>query len=145
MTESLPRISGDLDRPIVVAVVNTNPDLVHMLQIELERAGFVVLVLHIEDIRLGSTSIEDVLAQHDPRVIVYDVVAPYEQNWRFLSHLRNATAFKGRRFVLTSMNVRRLEEIVGIDETVYEVAGLPSDIQAVVRATKEASRARPTR
>ena len=139
------RISESSDGPIVVAIVNTNPDLVRRLQMALEKAGFVVFIVHIEDLRLGTTDVDALLGQHDPRVIVYDVAPPYEENWRFLEHLRNATDFRGRQFVLTSVNVKRLQEQVGKDESVYEVLGYPKDIDAVVRAVKEASRARPTR
>lgn len=57
----------------------------------------------------------------------------------------HATDFKGRKLVLTSMNVRRMQEVVGNDETVYEIVGQAEDLDAVVRAVKEASRARPTR
>jgi DNA-binding response OmpR family regulator len=131
--------------PPVVAIVNTNPDLVRMLQVNLEAAAFVVFTLHIEDIRLASTNVESFLEQHDPRVIVYDVAPPFDQNWRFLDHLRTATAFRGRQFVLTTVNARKVEEIVGNEETVYEVVGQPTDVAEVVRAVKEASRARPTR
>ncbi len=129
----------------VVSVVNTNPDLVRILRMSLERAGFIVFVIHIEDIKLGAANVESFLHQHDPKVIVYDVAPPYEMNWRFLDHLRSATGFEGRQFVLTSVNAARVREIVGTDETVYEVAGEPDDVAAVVRAVKEASRARATR
>src|SRR5688572_26442402 len=130
--------------PIVVAVVNTNPDLMELLKARIEAAGFVVLVLHIADIRAG-LDIETLLAQHDPRVIVYDVVAPYERNWRFLDHLRQSTSFAGRHFVLTSPNAAQLRRIIGLDETVYEIVGDPEDVDSVVQAVREASRARPTR
>jgi hypothetical protein len=133
-----------MDQPIVVAIVNTNPDLVRMLQIAIEQAGFVTFVWHVDDIRKGATDIEPLLRQHDPKVVVYDVAPPFEQNWRFLEHLRTATAFAGRRFVLTTVNIGRLQEIVGLDETVYEIVGRASEIDQVVRAVKEASRARPT-
>lgn len=63
----------------VIAVVNTNPDLVELLKAKIERAGFVVLVMHIAEIRAG-LDVERVLEQHAPEVIVYDVVAPYERN-----------------------------------------------------------------
>jgi CheY-like chemotaxis protein len=139
------RTSGESDTPTVVAVVNTNPDIVRLLRMSLEQAGFVVLVMHIEDIKVGSTDIEPILRQHDPRVIVYDVAPPYDQNWRFLDHLRTSTEFAGRQFVLTSVNVKRLREIVGIDDAVYEVVGEAKDVGEVVRAVKEASRARATR
>jgi DNA-binding NarL/FixJ family response regulator len=126
----------------VVAVVNTNPDLVELLKVRIEVAGFVVLVIHIADIRAG-LDVAAVVAQHDPKVIVYDVVPPYERNWRFLQHLRE-TALDGRRFVLTSPNEHALAKLVGRDERVYEVLNDGGDIDAIVQAVREAARARPT-
>ena len=127
----------------VVAVVNTNPDLVEMLKARLEAAGLVALVLHIADIRAG-LDLESVLAQHDPEVIVYDVVMPYERNWRFLEHLR-ATVFKNRRFVITTPNEAGVRKLAGKDDKVYEILDDTADIDAIVQAVREASRARPTR
>ena len=126
----------------VVAVVNTNPDVVELLKARIEAAGFVVLVLHIAEIRAG-LDVSTVLAQHDPQVIVYDVVPPYERNWRFLQHMRETT-FNGRRFVLTSPNEQALARLVGRDEKVYEILNDGGDIDLIVQAVREASRARPT-
>lgn len=131
--------------PLVVAIVNTNPDLVRLLRMALERAGFIVFEIFIEDIKLGAANVDAFLSQHNPKVIVYDLAPPYDVNWRFLDHLRTATDFKGRRFVLTSVNVRNAEEVVKGDESVYEIVGEDTDIAEVVRAVKEAARARPTR
>ena len=128
--------------PPVVAVVNTNPDLVELLKARIESAGFVVLVFHVAEIRAG-LDIGSVLAQHDPQVIVYDVVMPYERNWRFLQHLRDTT-LKDRRFVLTCPNERALSQMVGKDEQVYEIIDDRADIDAIVQAVREASRARAT-
>jgi DNA-binding NarL/FixJ family response regulator len=125
----------------VVAVVNTNPDLVELLRTRIEAAGFVVLVIHIAEIRAG-LDVERVLEQHDPAVIVYDVVMPYEQNWRFLQHLRE-TSFEGRRFVLTTPNQDGLKRLVGKDEKVYEILDTAGDVDTIVQAVREASRARP--
>jgi hypothetical protein len=134
-----------IQAPAVVAIVNTNPDLVRILRMALEKAGFVVFEIHIEDIKLGAANVDSFLTQHNPKVIVYDLAPPYDMNWRFLDHLRTGTGFKGRRFVLTSVNVAHAEEVVGKDEFVYEVLGEEKDTADVVRAVKEASRARPTR
>ena len=131
--------------PTVVAIVNTNPDLVRIMRITLEKAGFVVFEFHIEDIKLGAADVDSLLKQHDPKVIVYDLAPPYDMNWRFLDHLRTATGFKGRQFVLTSVNVRHAEEVIKGDESVYEVLGEEEDMAQLVRAVKEASRSRPTR
>jgi CheY-like chemotaxis protein len=127
----------------VVAVVNTNPDLVELLKAKIEAAGFVVLVMHIAEIRAG-LDLAAVLAQHKPQVIVYDVVAPFDRNWRFLQHLRE-TVFQGCQFVLTSPNAAALERLVGRDQKVYEVLDGAGDIDAIVQAVREAARSRPTR
>jgi hypothetical protein len=131
--------------PTVVAVVNTNPDLIRIMRITLEKAGFVVFEFHIEDIKLGAADVDSLLKQHDPKVIVYDLAPPYDMNWRFLDHLPTATGYKGRQFVLTSVNVRHAEEVIKGDESVYEVLGEEEDMAQLVRAVKEASRSRPTR
>ena len=126
----------------VVAVINTNPDLVELLKVRIEAAGFIVMMLHIQDIRAG-LDLDAVLKQHHPEVIVYDVVMPYDRNFRFLQHLR-ATFFDGYRFVLTTPNAVALRKIVGRDEKVYEVLDDSADIDAIVQAVREAARARPT-
>ena len=128
----------------VVAVINTNPDIVELLRARIEAAGFVVVIIHIGEIIREGLDVAAVLAQHDPKVIVYDVVAPYERNWRFLEHMRE-TAFEGRRFVLTSPNADALRRVIGRNETVYEIVDDSADIDAIVEAVREASRARPTR
>jgi DNA-binding NarL/FixJ family response regulator len=126
----------------VVAVINTNPDLVELLKARIEAAGFVVLVMHVEDIRAG-LDLESVLDQHDPQVIVYDVVMPYERNWRFLQHLRETT-LRDRRFVLTTPNEKGIRQLVGRDQKVYEVLDDRGDVDDIVQAVREAARARPT-
>ncbi|HXD18416.1 MAG TPA: hypothetical protein VN654_15495 [Vicinamibacterales bacterium] len=126
----------------VVAVINTNPDLVELLKARIESAGFVVLVIHIADIRAG-LDLGAVLSQHHPQVIVYDVVMPYERNWRFLQHLRETT-LEHYRFVLTTPNAAALARLIGRDERIYEVLDDDADINAIVQAVREAARARPT-
>jgi hypothetical protein len=80
----------------------------------------------------------------DPVVVVWDLAPPYDRNWTFLQLLRT-TVLKGRRLVLTTMNQAHVDKLAGLDQAVYEVVGKAEDLDAVVRATKEASRARDTR
>ena len=133
------------ESPIVVAIVNTNPDLIRLLRVSLESAGYIVIVIHIEDIKTAAGDVEATIVRHNPRVIIYDIVPPYDVNWRFFDHLRCTEAFKGRHFVLTTVNISQVQRIVGKESVVYEVVGEASDIQQVVRAVKEATRARSTR
>jgi CheY-like chemotaxis protein len=127
----------------VVAVLNTSPDTVDLLKDVFERAGFLVASAYTHDIRSGVLDVEAFLRVHRPAVIVYDIAAPYERNWAYLQHLRS-TALKDYRLVLTSPNAERVAQLVGRDAQVYEVVGKHEDLAEIVRATKEAARARST-
>ena len=131
--------------PIVVAIINTNPDIIRRLRIALEGAGFVVVIIHIEDIKTTAVDLKTFIEENYPKIIVYDLAPPFDLNWRTLEHFRTHSDLRGRQFVLTTLNVSAVQRLVGTDETVYEVLGEKEDIAQVVRAVKEASRARPTR
>jgi DNA-binding response OmpR family regulator len=126
----------------VVAIINTTPDAIDLLKDSLERAGFVVATALTWMIQAGQTNLEGFLHTHQPDVIVYDLSPPYEKNWRVLQNLRE-TILKGYRFVLTSVNTKHVEKLVGRDEQVYEVVGRPHDLDEIVRAVREATKARP--
>ena len=128
----------------VVAVINTSPDIVDLLRLALEQAGFVVVSALTYEIREGSVEFEGLIRQHDPRVIVYDIAPPYDANWRLFEHMSSLPALRGRQFVITTTNVRHLERLAGPKQKVYEVVGKPFDLDEIVRAVKEASRARAT-
>jgi CheY-like chemotaxis protein len=132
-------------RPDCVAIFNTSDDVVELLRIMIEQAGFVAVTGHIDDIKRGKLDLATFVEQHDPKVILYDVAPPYERTWAFLEHLRSQPPLKGRQFVLTTTNIARVREAVGTAENVYEIVGKPFDLDAIVRAVKEASRARATR
>ena len=121
----------------VIAIVNTNPDLVRMLRVRLEQAGFIVFEIHIEEIKLGAANVESFLHQHDPRVIVYDVAPPYDTNWTFLRLMRSSKVMQGRAFVVTTTNKRALDELIGPSDTV-ELLCKPYDLEQIVQAVTHA-------
>jgi response regulator RpfG family c-di-GMP phosphodiesterase len=131
--------------PPCVAVFNSSDDIVELLRILLEQAGFAVVSGHIDEIKKGKIDLQTFVQQHDPRVIVYDISPPYDRNWTFLEHLRARPPLEGRQFVLTTTNVKWVRECVGPSEHVYEIVGKPLDLDQIVGAVKEASRARATR
>jgi CheY-like chemotaxis protein len=132
-------------QPLVAAVFNTSPDIIDLLRRALEPAGIVVVSLFTYQIREGGVNVEDFLRQHNPHVVVYDIAPPYDANWQLFRHIRAMESMRDRRIVLTSINPRRVEELTGVDERVYEVVGKPLDLDQIVRAVKEAAMARPTR
>jgi len=130
--------------PPVVAILNSNDDLVELMRDLFEKAGFVTVTGHVDDVRRGNLDLINFVEQHNPNVIVYDLVPPYERSWNYLHVLRDSKPLRGRPFVLTSVNPARATEVVGRSEMVYEVVGKPIDLDAIVTAVKEASKVRPT-
>ena len=132
-------------RHTVAAVLNTSPDVVDMLRRVLENAGIVTVTAFTHDIRDGEIDFEAFIRQHDPNVLVYDIAPPYDANWKLFQHLAGMPSVAGRHFVVTTTNKAQVEKLVGRDQRVYEVIGKPADLGVIVRAVKEAGRARPTR
>ncbi len=131
-------------RQPVAAIINTAPDTVGLLKDALEHAGLLVVTGYTHDVRDGKLDLQSFLTTHRPDVIVYDIAPPYDRNWAFLQHLRS-TILGGYRFVLTTVNRRYVETLVGRDERVYEVVGRADDLGEIIRAVREAVRARDTR
>ena len=129
----------------VVAVINSTPDIVDMLRLTLEQAGFVVVSALTFEMREGRIDLEDFISQHQPRVIVYDISPPYEANWHLFEHVAAMPAVAGRQIVLTSTNPKHVERLAGQQRQIYEIIGKPYDLGQVAQAVKEAVRARPTR
>ena len=131
-----------MDKPPVVAVINSTEDIIDLLRLSIEQAGFVVVTAMTGEVRDGELDVDRFIRQHDPRVIVYDVAPPYGANWNLFQHVAGLEVMKGRQFVITSTNARHVEALAPPQQHVYEIVGKPEDLGRVVHAVKEASRAR---
>ena len=109
-----------------------------MLSALLEKAGYTAVSGHIDDVRRGKLDLLNFVRQHEPRVIIYDLVPPYDRSWNFLATVRGSRHMRGRTFVLTSLNARRASDVVGRAEMVYEIIGKDEDLGKIVTAVKEA-------
>jgi DNA-binding response OmpR family regulator len=128
------------ERIPVVAVLNSNDDIVELLRLVLEQAGFVVISAHVDKMKRGDTSVMELMTRHRPDVILYDIVPPYETSWRFLELLRDGV-MKGPQFVLTSTNPKRVAELTGAPTgEILEIIGKPYDLDRIVESVRAASR-----
>jgi CheY-like chemotaxis protein len=130
--------------PDVAAIFNTSPDAVEMLRNVMQRAGIVVVSAFTWEIRDGHVDLAAFIKQHQPRVIVYDIAPPYDENWNLFLHLRAMPFLAGLEFVITSTNVRYVQQLART-ERIHEIIGKPFDLDEIVRAVKEALKARPVR
>jgi CheY-like chemotaxis protein len=129
-----------MKRPAVY-ILNTSEDIVEMIRVVLERAGFAVASGFIDDLQRGRLDLTQQLELHRPSVILFDISMPYDRRWRVLQELRTSPIAAGIRFVLTSTNIRRLREAVGTNESVLEIAGEDEDLESVVAAVRTAASA----
>jgi DNA-binding NtrC family response regulator len=98
------------------------------------------------EIREGEVDLERFVSQHKPRVVVYDIAPPYENNWLLFQHIRAMPVMAGIHFVITTTNAHQVEAFSKQErDRVYEVIGKPFDLGQIVQAVKEALRARPVR
>jgi CheY-like chemotaxis protein len=125
-------------RPHVVAVFNTSEDTTDLRRVVFEHPGFVVITPFTNPFRDGKVDLEAFMRQHQPRVIVYDIAIPYEQNWRLYQHMRSAPACQGVSFVLTTTNIRHVRQLAGTEE-IHEIVGKPYDLDEILGAVRQAA------
>ena len=140
MGAGIAQTDGMSERIPVVAVLNSNDDVVELLRMAVEQAGFVVISAHVDAMRRGDSSVLELITRHRPDVVIYDIVPPYDASWRFLELLRE-DVLRGPQFVLTSTNPARVIELTGAaTEAVHEIIGKPYDLDRIVGAVQAAAR-----
>lgn len=121
----------------VIAVINSNEDIVEAIAQRLEDADFPVATGHVAHFKKDSNAWLTFLRQYNPSVIIFDIAPPYEENWKFFLLASRIPLCLGRHFILTTTNQRRLAEISGM-ECVHEILGKPEELEQIVAAVKRA-------
>ena len=124
----------------VVAVVNTNDDLLQALQSRLIDEGLNVVPLHIRDVKSGRSDFGAFLRAHDPVVVIYDIAIPYDDNWTFFSTLRRLPASIDRQFLITTVNKRVMEQKVGPTDVIELIGGHADDFEPLMEALRRSLR-----
>ncbi len=117
----------------MIAVINSNEDIVEMIQLMLLDAGYASVGAHVVDFKKGRLDFVAFCEQHHPQVIVFDIAPPYEENWKFLQLLKNTKIAEATQFLLTTTNKEALERLVGGTKTI-EILGKPFDLEEILAA-----------
>lgn len=135
-----------MQKPPVVAIINTSPDVVEMLRIAFELAGIVAVSTYAHLIRSGAVDIEAFMRQHDPTVVLYDIAPPYPNNWLLFQHVVSLPSFQGKALVVTTTNKAQMDKLAaGSGFRLFEVIGTPYNLDELVDEVRQAMRSRPTR
>ena len=118
----------------VIAVINTNDDLVQVLKDALIREGYDVVTAHVRDFKAGTRDFGSFLRSHRPTVVLYDISVPYEDNWTFLERLRKLPEARAQAFVVTTVNKRAFERRVGQKDVIEIEGGRADDLDPVIEA-----------
>jgi len=118
---------------IDVAVVNTAEELAEILELALQQEGLTTARGFTLDFKRGRQDLNVFFQTHEPRVVVWDVAIPYQENWHYAQAVQDLPAAQGRTFILTTTNERALRLLTGETE-VCEIIGKPFDLQHVVEA-----------
>jgi CheY-like chemotaxis protein len=139
------RISGRSrpPRPVrVVAVLNSNQDVLRLIRGALQDEGYTVVTEHIVNFKDGAANLLGFLTAHRPAVVVYDVAPPYEENWNFLQLLCRVPEVAEIPMVLTTVNKRALEKAVGATKA-FEILGTRDNLAPLVAEINRSVRSRP--
>jgi len=121
----------------VVAILNSADDVIEMLSVALEGAGFATVSARLSEIQSGVMDLVAFITAHRPVAIVYDLPRPYEANWNFLRLLREVQSVSRLGWVLTTLDKAALEAAVGPASVVQIVLGKPYGLDEVVAAVRQ--------
>jgi hypothetical protein len=132
----------------VVALFNASDDTYEMVQRMLDTLGLNCIVgCHMAELRKHYISFGRYLAEYEPQVVIFDIDAPFEENWHLFGTLLHDKAMEGRGVVLTTTNKQLLDKTIGESSRVLELVGKPYDLNeiklAIEAALKRAQKAAP--
>ena len=129
------------DAPFVVAVLNSNQDVLRLIQSVLEDEGYTVATEHIVSFKDGEANLTQFLANHRPSVVIYDIAPPYKENWNFLQLLQKIPEVAAIPMVLTTVNKAALEGVVG-ETKAFEILGTRDNLAPLIEEVNQSIRSR---
>ncbi|MHB8575004.1 MAG: response regulator [Dehalococcoidia bacterium] len=121
----------------VIAVINSSPDVVDMLELALQDEGYHTVGATLGELLQSEQSLLTFLDEHDPHLIIYDVSPPYPRNWDRFQVVREVETFRNRRVMLTTTDKNALDRLIGPTDS-YEVFSKPFELDILLSAVRQA-------
>ena len=127
---------------LVVSVLSSSVDATELLERRLATLGCRVVSATLRDLRESRVEPGTFMRMHDPAVVIFDFSPPYALNWHLLRRLQSARSRLPRRFLISAVNPRHVDELMRGAEPVYELVGKTADLARITQAVKELLNAR---
>jgi hypothetical protein len=119
-----------------IAVVNTSDEIAEVIEWAMRSAGWSSLRASPVDFKRGRIDLSGFLSEHDPSVLVWDVVVPLDENWAYCQAVQRDPAASGRRFILTTNDKRAFHQVAA-KVPALEFLATPSDIGQLCTAIRK--------
>ena len=127
---------AEAENRFLVAVVNSSEEIVDLIRLVLDDAGIPSIGAHVFDFKRGRQDWVTFLQSYNPRVIIYDIAPPYEENWKFFQLVKDSKEAEGRQFILTTTNKAALHKLVGEIDAI-EILGKPFDLDEIATVARQ--------
>ena len=131
------RTMGSPARRLRLAILNDSPQVLKLLCDWFRQHGHQCAARMVTDMPQAHVEVEQFINEHKPDVVVYDVPMPYGSSWDLIDVIRAMPSLRSQRFVVTTRNKRKLEQVVG-RTSVVEIAGQPEDLRRLLKAVETA-------
>ena len=125
-------------RVVDVAVVNTSEELADLLEEVMRSEGWSTARGYTLDFKRGRKDVRAFFREHDPRVIVWDIAIPYDENWNLCQEIQRLPEAEERQFILTTTNIDVLQRLIGQEIPARELIGKPFDLEELCTAVRQA-------
>jgi hypothetical protein len=97
-----------------IGIINTSEEMTQLLHEFMSDEGFATAAVYVPEFKRSAHDIAAFFHSHRPQAILYDIDAPYLENWAFFKEQVLARdLLPVSRFVLTTTNRIALERLVG--------------------------------
>lgn len=120
-----------------VGIIHPCKDIARMLKLGIETGGFHVVTEDFNSVRDRRKSYCEFVGKYNPRIIIFDISFPYQQNWQLFQDLQDLPDSAGVGFVPTCVGKDLLEKSVG-KEAVIGVIGLPCGMDELIGEVRRA-------